>query len=312
MFVSVRYWWVSQNKTFNHEVGGGYLWSPQVNNKGTRVAAYDFMTEIEPGDIVFSFAGTYIRAIGIATGRAYESAKPEVFGKSGVVWSDIGWRVPIEFVRLDAPLRPANHMHILEPLLPQKYSPVRPDGVGNQQYLFPVPDEMAQALLTLTGQPDLPTVGELTANLDAMSLGYDDQEIIVQAQISDTDKAQLVLARRGQGVFRHRVRAFEPVCRVTGVAAEHLLIASHIKPWKEATHQERLDGNNGLFLSPHIDKLFDGGFVSFTHKGRMLVSSQLDPTVLPKWSIEPSRDYGGFNPLQEHFLEHHRESVLKA
>lgn len=312
MLVSVRYWWVSQNKTFNHEVGGGYLWSPQLNNKGARVAAYDFMTEIEQGDIVFSFAGTYIRAIGIATGSAYESAKPEVFGKSGVVWSDIGWRVPIEFVRLDAPIRPANHMHILEPLLPQKYSPVRPDGVGNQQYLFPVPDDMAQALLTLTGQPDLPTVGELTANLDAMSLGYDDQEIIVQGQISDTDKAQLVLARRGQGVFRHRVRAFEPVCRVTGVDAEKLLIASHIKPWKAATHQERLDGNNGLFLSPHIDKLFDGGFISFTHKGRMLVSSQLDPNVLPKWSIEPNKDYGGFNPLQEHFLEHHRELVMKA
>lgn len=25
----MRYWWVNQNKTYRHEVEGGYLWSPK-------------------------------------------------------------------------------------------------------------------------------------------------------------------------------------------------------------------------------------------------------------------------------------------
>jgi putative restriction endonuclease len=27
----MRYWWVNQNKTFRHEIAGGYLWSPKRN-----------------------------------------------------------------------------------------------------------------------------------------------------------------------------------------------------------------------------------------------------------------------------------------
>jgi len=237
--MSRNYWWVSQNKTFVHEVGGGYLWAPQTNKHRQRVAAYEFMTRIEPGDIVFSFAGTYIRAIGLATGRAYDSMKPEVFGKRGAVWSEVGWRVPVEFTRLETAIRPANHMQILEPLLPDKYSPIRADGAGNQQYLFPVPAEMGNALVELCGHPQLPTLDELSPGLDSMELRYDDEEIVAEPTINDTDKAQLVLARRGQGVFRQRVRAFEPVCRVTGVSAEELLVrrqqwAVSLAPYRQA------------------------------------------------------------------------------
>ena len=50
--------WVSQNKTFTHEVGGGCFGSINSNNRGKRVAAYDFMTENQSGAVVFSFANT--------------------------------------------------------------------------------------------------------------------------------------------------------------------------------------------------------------------------------------------------------------
>jgi predicted restriction endonuclease len=112
-----------------------------------------------------------------------------------------------------------------------------------------------------------------------------------------------VLARRGQGKFRARVQNVEPACRVTGVSAEKFLIASHIKPWKDSNNQERLSGNNGLFLSPHIDRLFDAGFISFTPAGKMLVSDSLDADVLPKWHVNPGLSVGKFNDHQaEKFL----------
>ena len=308
----MSYWWVSQNKTFHHEVGGGYLWSPITNNLGQRNAAYDFMTEIRAGDVVFSFAGTEIRAVGIALGSAFESPKPTVFGAAGDTWSTLGWKVPVEFTRMEAPIKPANHMETLAPLLPPKYSPIRENGFGNQQYLFPVPDDMAFALLSLMGNPVLPAPSDLVPQIDSMALTASDQEILSEPEVSETEKQSLVLARRGQGLFRNRVRVFEPRCRVTGVSSDKLLIASHIKPWSAASNEERLDGNNGLFLSPHIDMLFDAGFVTFSAKGAIKVSDKLDKDVLPKWSIDPTRNVGAFSRDQAYFLEYHEAYVLQT
>lgn len=305
----MRYWWVSQNKTYQHEAAGGYLWSPQSNSAGQRNAAYDFMREISPGDVVFSFAGRDIKAISIAESNAYESPKPQIFGRAGENWSDIGWKVDLFYVRLDNPVRPANHMHLLRPLLPGKYSPIRADGTGNQQYLFPVPEEMAQTLLQLCGNPELPDVSSLSQKLDALNITPADREIVSSPDIAETTKAQLVQARVGQGKFRSRVRAIEESCRVTGVSADSLLIASHIKPWKKSSNEERLDGNNGLFLSPHVDKLFDSHLISFSAKGRLLVSPLLDPDVLARWSIDEGAAYGRFNQSQEYFMEFHRNQL---
>src|SRR5687768_1513924 len=77
------------------------------------------------------------------------------------------------------------------------------------------------------------------------------------SMVGPTFREQLVRARRGQGVFRANVLLREESCRVTHVSEPRHLKASHIKPWRDATDAERLDGANGLLLSPHIDHLFD-------------------------------------------------------
>jgi len=55
----MRYWWVSHNQTFEHEVHGGFLWSPQTKPNGHRNYFYDTMEQASPGDIVFSFAKSH-------------------------------------------------------------------------------------------------------------------------------------------------------------------------------------------------------------------------------------------------------------
>ena len=60
-----QYWWVNQNQTYQFEVHGGYMWSPKTNTNGARNQFYDNMTETNPGDVVFSFKDTYIKAIGV-------------------------------------------------------------------------------------------------------------------------------------------------------------------------------------------------------------------------------------------------------
>ena len=39
-------------------------------------------------------------------------------------------------------------------------------------------------------------------------------------------------------------------------------------------NEEKLDGNNGLLLSPHVDKLFDKGYISFTDDGKVLCANE--------------------------------------
>ena len=108
------------------------------------------------------------------------------------------------------------------------------------------------------------------------------------------------------------MKFFEGSCRVTGVDKPELLIASHIKPWATSDNEERLNGHNGLFLSPHVDKLFDSGFISFENNGEILVSPSLDQEVLQRWSIDPLSKVKNFAGEQAYFLETHRRAVFRA
>jgi hypothetical protein len=81
-----NYWWVNQNQTYMHEVRGGYLWSPKVNANGARNQFYENMKRVEPGDVVFSFCDTYIKAIGVCVSKAESVPKPTA--RSGPVQSD--------------------------------------------------------------------------------------------------------------------------------------------------------------------------------------------------------------------------------
>ena len=106
----MRYWWVNQNQTFRHEVAGGYLWSPKRNATGGRNPFHETMREVSPGDIIFSFADTWIPAIGIAHSYCWESPKPLEFGQAGQNWENVGWKVTVGFTPLLNKLRPKDHM----------------------------------------------------------------------------------------------------------------------------------------------------------------------------------------------------------
>lgn len=299
---------MNQNATFKHETTGGYLWSPK-RTKTSRNQFYDNMLEVQPGDIIFSFADTYIKAIGVATSNGYGAEKPKIFGSAGQNWPDYGWRVDVEFSLVEKPFRPKDHMKLIEPLLPSKYSPLQKNGNGIQTvYLAALPEELGKLIFGLSGNPKLTLQ---VVDLRDLTYNQEEQDLISEVNLQDTVKASLIMSRRGQGVFRNRVKLIEQSCRVTGVSSEKLLTASHIKPWKVSDNQERLEGNNGLFLSPHVDKLFDSGLITFTAKGEMWVSPQLEADVLPKWNIDPNKKYGKFNSEQAFFLEFHNVETFR-
>jgi hypothetical protein len=74
--------------------------------------------------------------------------------------------------------------------------------------------------------------------------------------------------------------------------------------------KEKIDGYNGLLLSPHVDHLFDRGFISFKDSGDMIISKSLNSTVLNRWSIDNTKNVGKFELGHHSYLEYHRDMVF--
>lgn len=105
---------------------------------------------------------------------------------------------------------------------------------------------------------------EFGCGLDATA--EDLQALSGRTDILATTREALVQARVGQGRFRSDVASLwgkGEVCALTGIDVPELLIASHIKPWRESSDDERLDACNGLLLATHVDKAFDRYLLSF-------------------------------------------------
>jgi putative restriction endonuclease len=318
----MRFWWVNQNQTFRHEVSGGYLWSPKRNKNGRLNPFYEFMKEVSPGDVIFSFADTRIPTLGIALSNAYEAPKPLEFGQVGAYWELVGWRIDVRFSMLSRPIRPVDHIERLRPYLPSKYSPLQPNGSGLQSvYLTSLPELLALQLIDLIGtearaitQTWMASDVVAGASLVGQAQWEEHQVDLVKADeaISETEKSAIVLSRRGQGLFRARVASLEKKCRITGVTNLEFLRASHTKPWRDASNSERLDGENGFLLTPDADLLFDRGFLSFENTGKVLVSPVADRTAIEQMGITNSmlQNVGSFSEGQRKYLDFHRENIF--
>ncbi len=82
-----------------------------------------------------------------------------------------------------------------------------------------------------------------------------------------------VQVRVNQARFRKSVLVgYDSTCCISGLQDERLLIASHIVPWSEDTHN-RLNPQNGLCLSALHDRAYDQGLI----------------TVLPDYTVRVSR-----------------------
>jgi putative restriction endonuclease len=315
----MRYWWVNQNQTYRHEVEGGYLWSPKRSASGARNPFYEAMREVAPGDLIFSFADTRIQAIGIAQSYCWESPKPLEFGTAGQNWENIGWKVKVAFTGLSQRIRPKDHIEILRPLLPVRYSPLQPNGNGLQSvYLTEIPASLAAVLTGLIGAEVEPlalaaksTKPVVADDLDLWE-GRIEREVATDKTLPETDRRAIIRARRGQGLFKDRVSQIESRCRITGVQNPVHLVASHCKPWRDSTNEERLNGENGLLLTPSADHLFDRGFIGFEDGGRLIISPVAHRPSLERMGINVSDvvNVGSFTSGQKAFLEFHRNAVL--
>lgn len=166
------------------------------------------------------------------------------------------------------------------------------------------------------GQPRTAIVFELepvNADFDPFQGGVADSPV-PPLDLSATASLQLVQIRSKQSLFKRRLLTVEKKCRLTGIADLRFLRASHIKPWAKCEDgSERVDGSNGLLLSPHADFLFDHGWITFEDNGALVRSSQLPSDVIARIGLDltPGKRHGDFLGGQKKYLEFHRNAVFE-
>lgn len=125
--------------------------------------------------------------------------------------------------------------------------------------------------------------------------------------------------RINQTFFRDAVlSAYQRKCCITGIDIPALLIASHIKPWRDSDPKtERTNPSNGLCLNPLHDKAFDGGLLTVLPDYTIRISSRLrssEDNEGLRWLLRSDRQKIAlperFVPQKE-FLEYHNDVVFK-
>lgn len=120
---------------------------------------------------------------------------------------------------------------------------------------------------TLLGQESL--IGDWESHLGEEVETYRDAGL----DAATSERAAMTMARIGQHRFARIVRsAYGQRCGFCGFNADglegaRLLVASHIKPWRESSGRERWDPQNGIAACPTHDAAFDAGLLTVTADG---------------------------------------------
>ena len=147
-----------------------------------------------------------------------------------------------------------------------------------------------------------------------LNVGSEIAAVQPATNLRDTTSNRDVPVRTKQWLFKRRLLTVEKECRLTGIRDLRFLCASHIRPWAQCeTGDQRVDGNNGLLLSPTADLLFDRGWITFDPEGSLITSTQLPLPVLSRagLNLRSGRACGPLNPKQAHYMAFHRETVFE-
>jgi len=101
-------------------------------------------------------------------------------------------------------------------------------------------------------------------------------------------------------------------CAVLQIQKRELLRASHIKPWRDCTNKERLDGDSGLLLSAHLDALFDKGLLTFDDEGQIKLSKSLSEDDAEKLQLKGKKLCEPPSIRLKAYLKFHREKYFRA
>lgn len=129
--------------------------------------------------------------------------------------------------------------------------------------------------------------------------------------VPETERNAVIRARIGQGAYRDTLIAYWKGCSVTGCIEKRMLRASHAKPWRVCSDDERLDPFNGLLLTPNLDLAFDQGLISFADDGSILLSSELDQLTVQTLNLRFDLCLRQIESRHRDYLAWHRNHLFR-
>ncbi|GGK80799.1 HNH endonuclease [Rufibacter glacialis] len=171
---------------------------------------------------------------------------------------------------------------------------------------------------TYMGLLELESADVFTTPMSAVFriIGSADTEILdpvlpLPSNVHATTRQSIVSSRVGQGIYRQNLVRLWQTCAVTGAGPLGILVASHIKPWRDCDNMQRLDPYNGLLLTPNLDSLFDNGYISFQGDGTIIISKSLSYQSCKLLNITLGMRLRRVYPQNLSYLEYHREEVFR-
>lgn len=221
---------------------GGYYYFPKA------------MMHCPNGTLVLFQYGAAIRAVGVLI----ESKKEEVFDEIGNKYAGC--------YRFDI-----NTLHYLDsPIAADTMKESYPQFSGYSMAKLEIPMEYFDNVVNMLKESD---AFFFSRNDDTAIDNLIDE--IEQLNLQGETKEAVVKIRVNQGIFRDRLLYRHKKCCLCGVSNPTMLIASHIKPWKDSGPREKLDMDNGFLMCPNHDRLFDQGLITFDANGSIVIAKKL-------------------------------------
>lgn len=197
-----------------------------------------------------------------------------------------------------------------------------PDFLGVESSTTPFASVLASSVESLSDwEIELDTVDE------ARRL----QQALETVSLADTERLLVTRTRIGQQRFANQVlENYSCTCAFCGLSTKDLdsqeryklLIASHIKPWRDSTGDERTDPRNGIAACPTHDAAFDQGLLTVAADMSIVLSPALEAaTARSQQFAHTFKTPGirntlllpvGAQPPDPSHLEWHRTNILQV
>lgn len=155
----MNYFFVFQNKTYEKEHKGEFLWAPQyrlknesigdIDGNRAKVSHWTLMEKVKKGDIIIHSFNQKIVAISIAKEDSFADDRPAEFESS---WVNKGWRVNSSYITFKSCIKTSDNMRELMKLLPEDNAPFNKIGRGNTGYLFKATKGMFTYIIRQTAE----------------------------------------------------------------------------------------------------------------------------------------------------------------
>lgn len=294
-----------QGQTYEEERQAEIIWSPQKDKNGNVPHSWLRMMEVNAGDRIFHYLKGKIVAMSIALSNWEEGKKPASM-ESYEQWEELGFLVKLRYYELEKPLSIRKYFDEIKPVLPMKYSPFQQNGSGNQGYLYPCNEELVIRLIDLISDENLPNFEE-----QGLESANDPERNNLMSIIKETEAETKRKIRIGQERFKKAlVPLWKNHCALCNVKLPALLRASHSKPWRDCSNEERLNPYNGVLLCCNHDALYDGGYITFDETGKIQISKQISEEEYSIYNIELDLQIASF-PENKTFFNWHRIHIFK-